>query len=216
MPTPSSATTCGASRPRRCRSRRCHRDEILAEADSADAVDGLHTVLPARGRCGRARHRGLLRSHEFDKVEIYALAIARAGAGAAHRDGGEGRGDHRGYSASRGARSRSAAVISARPTTAASTSRSTRPVSARGWRCRRSVGSATTRPAGPTSASVAIPSTASRPRAPRSSTRSTARPSPCQRVLAAIIENMRQADGSIVIPEALHPYTRGHTVIPVP
>jgi seryl-tRNA synthetase len=33
------------------------------------------------------------------------------------------------------------------------------------------------------------------------------------RVLAAIIENGRQEDGSITIPEALHPYTRGHTVI---
>jgi seryl-tRNA synthetase len=36
------------------------------------------------------------------------------------------------------------------------------------------------------------------------------------RVLAAIIENCRQEDGSIAIPEVLHPYTRGHTVIPVP
>jgi seryl-tRNA synthetase len=34
------------------------------------------------------------------------------------------------------------------------------------------------------------------------------------RVLAAIIENHRQEDGSIAIPAALHPYTRGHTVIP--
>ena len=35
------------------------------------------------------------------------------------------------------------------------------------------------------------------------------------RVLAAIIENYRQADGSIAIPDALHPYTRGHTIVPV-
>jgi seryl-tRNA synthetase len=34
------------------------------------------------------------------------------------------------------------------------------------------------------------------------------------RVWAAIIENHRQADGSIAIPEVLHPYTRGATVIP--
>ncbi len=33
------------------------------------------------------------------------------------------------------------------------------------------------------------------------------------RVWAAIVENFRQADGSIAIPAALHPYTRGHTVI---
>ena len=25
---------------------------------------------------------------------------------------------------------------------------------------------------------------------------------------------VRQADGSILIPDALHPYTRGHTVVP--
>ena len=30
------------------------------------------------------------------------------------------------------------------------------------------------------------------------------------RVWAAIVENHRQADGSIVIPEVLHPYMRGH------
>ena len=33
------------------------------------------------------------------------------------------------------------------------------------------------------------------------------------RVWAAIVENYRQADGSIAIPEVLHPYMRGHTVI---
>ena len=33
------------------------------------------------------------------------------------------------------------------------------------------------------------------------------------RVWAAILENYRQADGSVVIPEALRPYTRGATVI---
>ena len=33
------------------------------------------------------------------------------------------------------------------------------------------------------------------------------------RVLAAIIENYRRPDGSIVIPEVLHPYTRGATIV---
>ncbi len=33
------------------------------------------------------------------------------------------------------------------------------------------------------------------------------------RVLAAIIENYRRPDGSVAIPEALHPYTRGATTI---
>ena len=34
------------------------------------------------------------------------------------------------------------------------------------------------------------------------------------RVWAAIIENNRQPDGSVLIPEVLHPYMRGATVIP--
>ena len=34
------------------------------------------------------------------------------------------------------------------------------------------------------------------------------------RVWAAIIENNRQADGSVAIPEVLHPYMRGATIIP--
>lgn len=33
------------------------------------------------------------------------------------------------------------------------------------------------------------------------------------RVWAAIIENHRQPDGSVTVPEALHPYMRGITVI---
>jgi seryl-tRNA synthetase len=34
------------------------------------------------------------------------------------------------------------------------------------------------------------------------------------RVLAALLEHNRQPDGSVAIPEVLHPYTRGATVIP--
>jgi len=36
------------------------------------------------------------------------------------------------------------------------------------------------------------------------------------RVWAALVETHRQADGSVCIPEALHPYLRGHQFIPVP
>ena len=36
------------------------------------------------------------------------------------------------------------------------------------------------------------------------------------RVWAAIVENHRQPDGSITIPERLRPYMRGATSIPVP
>lgn len=36
------------------------------------------------------------------------------------------------------------------------------------------------------------------------------------RVWAALVETNRQLDGSILIPAALHPYLRGHQLIPVP
>ena len=39
-----------------------------------------------------------------------------------------------------------------------------------------------------------------------SSTRSTARPSPCTRALVAILENYQQADGSVDVPEVLRPW----------
>jgi seryl-tRNA synthetase len=35
-------------------------------------------------------------------------------------------------------------------------------------------------------------------------------------VWAAVIENNRQADGSIALPEVLWPYLRGHREVPVP
>ncbi|MFM7306795.1 MAG: serine--tRNA ligase, partial [Actinomycetota bacterium] len=34
------------------------------------------------------------------------------------------------------------------------------------------------------------------------------------RVWSAIVENLRNADGSVTIPTVLHPYLRGATVIP--
>ena len=117
---------------------------------------------------------------------------------------GAGRAPRSRRSASPTASSTSAPATSARATTAASTSRSTRPgcdqwleVSAR---CR---GSATTRPAGPTSA------TGRRARrAPSWCTPSTARRWPCPGCWAAILETYRQPDGSVAIPEVLWPYTR--------
>ncbi|MFZ9816454.1 MAG: serine--tRNA ligase, partial [Ilumatobacteraceae bacterium] len=36
------------------------------------------------------------------------------------------------------------------------------------------------------------------------------------RVWAAILENFRNADGSVTVPKALHPYMRGATLIPAP
>jgi seryl-tRNA synthetase len=36
------------------------------------------------------------------------------------------------------------------------------------------------------------------------------------RVWAAILENFRNADGSVTVPKVLHPYMRGATLIPAP
>ena len=72
--TRSSGTTCGASPPRRCRSRRSRAGEVLDE-------DELPMRLMAYSPCYRREAgsagrdtRGMLRTHEFDKVEILAYA----------------------------------------------------------------------------------------------------------------------------------------------
>ena len=93
-------------------------------------------------------------------------------------------------------------------TPASSTSRCMPLAATCGWRCPRSRGSATTRPAGPrfvtgrdgggqaqicdtlNGSALAVP-----------------------RVWAALVETYRQPDGSIEIPDCLHPYFRGQTSI---
>ena len=73
-PTPSSATTCGASPPPRCRSRRSARDEVLDEAELPMRI--MASTPCYRREAGSAGRdtRGMLRAHEFDKVEILAFA----------------------------------------------------------------------------------------------------------------------------------------------
>ena len=52
-----------------------------------------HRLLPARGRAPPGRDtRGLLRVHEFDKVELFAYTTPEQAPGAARRHGGAGRG----------------------------------------------------------------------------------------------------------------------------
>ena len=137
-------------------------DEILDDADLPIRMMALHAVLPPRGRLGRARHprpaaRPRVRQGRdpgarrppsrpprlLDEI----VAAPRA---------------HRRARASPTGSSRSAPATWARATTAGSTSRSTRRASTSGWRCRRSAGSATTRPGGRTSASAVTTPTASK------------------------------------------------------
>ena len=48
-----------------------HRDETLARREIADPCDGLDGVLPFRGRRGGKDTRGILRQHQFQKVELF-------------------------------------------------------------------------------------------------------------------------------------------------
>ncbi len=104
------------------------------------------------GSAGRDT-RGMLRAHEFDKVEILAVARPEQAPRPAGRDDRSRRGVDRSGSAFRTGSSRSAPATWARAITAASTSRSTRRAATPGSRSRRSRGSATTSPGAPTSAS---------------------------------------------------------------
>ena len=148
----------------------------------------------------------MLRAHEFDKVEILALATPEQAPGAARRAGGAGRGAIAGLGlpyriieictgdmGQSHHRSFDIEVVRA----------GRRPA---GSRCRRSAGSATTRRAGRTSA------TAPRRRQPKGTEhRAHAQRSALAvpRVWAAIVENYRQPDGSVAVPEVLRPYMRG-------
>jgi seryl-tRNA synthetase len=49
-----------------------HRGEILEESALPLRFTAATACLPPGGRLGRARHPGLLRVHEFDKVELFA------------------------------------------------------------------------------------------------------------------------------------------------
>ena len=164
------------------------------------------------GSAGRDT-RGMLRAHEFDKVEILAYATPEQAPGHARRadrpgprrpiaalglpyriieicTGDLGQSHHRSFD-----------IEVYAP--------GVRPV-ARGRR--RSAGSATTRPAGPTSATGRAGEQGHRASLHTLNGSALAVP----RVWAAIVENYRQPDGSIAIPEVLWPYMRGHREIPVP
>ena len=162
-----------AAQVRRRRLRhRARRPVVHPDRRGAAHVD-LRRRDPRRGRSCRSRlmaatpcyrreagsagrdTRGMLRSHEFDKVEILAVATPEQAPDAARRDGRPGRGDDR--------RPRPAVPhdrdLRRRPRPEPPPQLRHRGLRARrrrsGSRCRRSAGSATTRPAGPTSASAA-------------------------------------------------------------
>ena len=54
------------------------REQILDEDAIADAHDGRHAVLPRRGGRGGQDTRGMIRMHQFDKVEIVSITDAGA------------------------------------------------------------------------------------------------------------------------------------------
>ena len=177
-----------------------HRDEILDEADLPLRLHGLHVVLPARGRLGRADTRGLLRSPRV-----------RQGRAA----GGRGRRPSRPSPARRtcSPAARRCSATSASPTAcstcapatsatrppARGTSRPTPPASTSGSRCRRCRGSPTTRPAGPTSATGRrpTPTTGGQPKGTEVCHTVNGSAMGWPRTVAAYLETHRQPDGSV-------------------
>ena len=112
-------------------------DEIL---DEDELPKRLMAYTPCyRREAGSAGKdtRGMLRAHEFDKVEILAIATPEQSPALLDELLGPRRGRRSPSSACPTARSRSAPAISARATTARSTSRSTPRARTRGSRCRR-------------------------------------------------------------------------------
>ena len=203
----SSATTCGASRPPRCRSRR-----------STPTRCSTRRQLPLRlmaytpcyrreaGSAGRDT-RGMLRAHEFDKVEILALATPEQApalldemVGRAERTDRRARAavpDHRDLHRRHGPEP--PPQLRHRGVRAG-----LRPV-ARGV-----VGQLVQRLPGAPRQRPLPPVDARRRRARSSCTRSTARRSPCRACGRRSSRTDAQADGSIVVPEVLRPVHARH------
>ena len=156
------------------------------------------------GSAGRDT-RGMLRTHEFDKVEI--LAFATPEQAPALLDELVGRA--RRTIAALGLPYRIIEICTRRPRPEPSPQLRHRGLRAglptSGSRCRRSAGSATTRRGAPTSASAV----ARRQKGTEFVHTLNGSALAVPRVLAAILENFRQADGSVTVPEALRPYMRG-------
>ena len=111
--------------------------EVLDEAAAAGALDGVQPVLPARGGLGRTRHPRHAARPRVRQGRDPRPRHRRAGACLARGDGRARRGARSPSSSCRTGSSRSAPATWARPTTAASTSRSTRPAPTSGSRSRR-------------------------------------------------------------------------------
>ena len=188
-----------------------YRDEVLDEADAADAADGVHAVLPARGRLGRPRHprhaaRPRVRQGRDPRLRHRPSRRRRCST----RCVGRAEAHDRRARAAVPDRSRSAPATSGRATTAASTSRSTRPGVehvARGV-----VGQLVQRLPGPPGQHP-LPARPARARAPRSPTRSTARRSPCRGCGRRSSRTTASPTARSSIPEVLRPYMRGAEVI---
>ena len=126
-----------------------HRDEILDEADLPRRFTAYTPCFRREAGSAGADTRGTLRTHEFDKVELFAYCTPEQSS-AVHDDMlGRARRSSP-TSASPTACSTSAPATSASRAPARSTSRCTRRDATGGSRCRRCRGSATTRRGGPT------------------------------------------------------------------
>ena len=185
-----------------------HRDEILDGRHAADSLHRLHAVLSQRGRLlrrGRARpdSSAPVRQGRADGVHDARRVVRRARAADRRRRG----------SAASGSSCRIARCCCARATWA---SRRRRPTTSR-CGCRDRTRTARSRPA-------ATPRRSRRAaRTSRTGRAGTGKPDfvhtlngsglAVGRTLIAILENYQQADGTVVVPQALRPLMGGLDVI---
>ena len=173
-----------------------HRDEILEQRDLPQRFCAYTPCFRREAGSAGADTRGVLRSHEFDKVELFAYCTPDQAADVHADILSRAESSARRPRTCRTASSTCAPATSASRTRAPSTSRCTRRVAIAGSRCRRCRGTPTSKPAAPTSATARKVA-----RAPRSATPSTVRRSAWPRIWAALLETNRQPDGSIALPE---------------
>ncbi len=183
-------------------------DEILDEAELPMRLMAYTPVLPPRGRLGRPRHPGPAAGARVRQGRAARLRHPRAGARRATTRSWAGpRRSSRDLGLAYRVLDLCTGDLGQSHRRAPSTSRCTPRASISGWRCPRCRGSATTRPGG---RNIRYRPDR-RARAPRSCHTLNGSALAVPRVWAAVVETHRQPDGSVALPEVLHPYLGGAT-----
>ena len=177
------------------------REEILDGASLPLALTAFSACFRREAGSAGKDTRGLLRVHQFDKVELVRFTTPEDSRGPARAAHDARRGSAPAASASRTAASCSRRATRDSPARRRTTSRRSRPAWGSGSRCRRARTSASSRRGAPNIRYRPAPG-----EKPRHVHTLNGSGLGFPRTVAAILEHYQNADGSVTVPEVLRPY----------